>query len=306
MTVGSPGMTGEQLEITRGPASAVVTTVGAGLRAFEVGGAPYVESYDGQPPMGAGAVLVPWPNRVAAATWSLNGQSHQLEVTEAARGNAIHGLVRRREWTVVARDDASVTLRIDVAAAPGWPFPFRTSISYTLTEDGLEIAHTVENLGEADMPFGVGTHPYPRPSATDVDDCVLTLAARTVLPVDLDTMIPNGDPLAVTGTEFDFSGGRALREVELDTAFGGCVPGADGLVRHSVTHDGGGVEVWAEPVFKWVQVYTPAEFPGKGARAVAIEPMTCPPDALNSGVDLLWLSPGESWTGRWGVRPLVG
>ena len=51
-------------------------------------------------------------------------------------------------------------------------------------------------------------------------------------------------------------------------------------------------------------MFTPSEFPGKGARAVAIEPMTCPPDALNSGVDLLWLSADETWTGRWGIRPL--
>ena len=45
--------------------------------------------------------------------------------------------------------------------------------------------------------------------------------------------------------------------------------------------------MWAEPCFGWVQVFTPGEFPGKGARAVAIEPMTCPPDALNSGIDLI-------------------
>ena len=301
-------MTGEQLEITHGPARAVVRTAGAGLRAFEVAGVPYVETYgdkpDDEPPMGAGAVLVPWPNRVAAATWTRDGATHHLEATEAARGNAIHGLVRRAEWTVASRAESAVTLEVTVGDAPGWPFPFRTSISYALGDDGLTITHVVENRGERDMPFGVGTHPYPRPGNVDVDDCVLTLAARTVLPVDLDTMIPNGEPIEVAGTDYDFSEGRPLREVELDTAFGGCKPGDDGFVRHSVRHAGGGVEVWADPAFGWVQVFTPGEFPGKGARAVAIEPMTCPPDALNSGVDLRWLSADESWTGRWGIRPL--
>ncbi|TDV41791.1 aldose 1-epimerase family protein [Actinophytocola oryzae] len=298
-------MTGEQLEISHGPASAVVTIVGAGLRAFEVGGVPYVETYDDEPPMGAGGVLVPWPNRVAGATWSQNGETHTLEATEAVRGNAIHGLVRRAQWSVVSHVDSAVTLEVTVDEAPGWPFPFRTAISYTLTDDGLTIEHTVANRGERPMPFGVGTHPYPRPGNVDVDDCSLTLAARTVLPVDLDTMIPNGSPIEVTGTDYDFGDGRPLRDVELDTAFGGCAPGQDGYVRHSVrSGDGSGVEVWAEPAFGWVQVFTPGEFPGKGARAVAIEPMTCPPDALNSGVDLLWLAPGETWTGRWGISPL--
>jgi aldose 1-epimerase len=37
---------------------------------------------------------------------------------------------------------------------------------------------------------------------------------------------------------------------------------------------------------------------------VAVEPMTCPPDALNSGTDLITLAPGESWTGSWGLRPI--
>jgi aldose 1-epimerase len=297
-------MTGKQLEITRGPASAVVETVGAGLRAFTVGGVPYSETYDGEPPMGSGAVLVPWPNRVAGATWSYAGEEQKLEVTEAVRGNAIHGLVREVTWSVVSQQDSAVTLEVAVDGAPGWPFPFHTTVSYSLSDDGLTIEHTVSNQGEARMPFGVGTHPYPRPGNADVDDCVLTLSAHTVLPVDLDSMIPNGSPIDVAGTDFDFRTGSPLRDVELDTAFGGCEPGPDGLVRHSARSPEGGVEVWAEPVFKWVQVFTPPEYPGKGARAVAIEPMTCPPDALNSGVDLLWLEPGESWTGRWGITPL--
>lgn len=299
-------MTGEQLEIRHGAARAIVTTAGAGLRAFEVAGVPYSETYgaDEAPPFGAGAVLVPWPNRVAAAAWVHDGEVQRLEATEVVRDNAIHGLVRRSPWRVTDRGESSVTLEIDVDGAPGWPFSFSTTISYALDDTGLTVTHTVSNTGTAPMPFGVGTHPFPRPGNTDVDDCELVLAATTVLPVDADTMIPSGPPVDVDATSCDFRTGRALRGVELDTAFGGCEPGADGLVRHAVRHAGGGVEVWAEPVFRWVQVFTPAEFPGKGARAVAIEPMTCPPDALNSGTDLITLPPGETWTGRWGINPV--
>jgi aldose 1-epimerase len=302
--------TGQQVEIENGDARAVVTEVGASLRSFEVGGVPYVESYraDERPPLGAGAVLVPWPNRVGGATWSHAGVRRQLEVTEPARGNAIHGLVRREAWTVAEHGGDTVLLAVEVGELQGWPFPFRTTVRYTLAgEDdgyGLTVSHTVHNTGNEEMPFGVGTHPYPRPGNTDVDDCVLTLAARTVLPVDPETMIPTGKPQSLEGTDLDFRGGRRLRGVELDTAFGDCEPGADGIIRHSVTHAGGGVEVWAQASFGWVQVFTPGEFPGKGARAVAIEPMTCPPDALNSGTDLITVEPGDTWTGRWGVRPL--
>ncbi len=116
-------------------------------------------------------------------------------------------------------------------------------------------------------------------------------------------MVPSGPASPVEGTEFDFRGGRELAGVHLDTPFGGCEPSRDGLVHHSLVADSGGVEVWADPDFRWVQVYTPDSYPDRG-RAVAIEPMTCPPDALNSGVDLIWVAPGESWGARWGIKPL--
>jgi aldose 1-epimerase len=304
--------TGEQLEISTGSgerrARVVVTALGASLRAFEVGGVPYVETFgaDEKPPMGAGAVLVPWPNRVGGATWSHAGVKRQLEVTEPARGNAIHGLTRNETWTVVEDDstDTAITLAVEIGEVQGWPFPFRTTVRYELDGEGLAVTHTVRNAGNEEMPFGVGAHPYPRPGHVGVDDCVLTLSARSVLPVDLETMVPTGKAQSLEGTELDFRAGRPVREVELDTAFGDCEPGADGLVRHSITHDSGGVEVYADPCFGWVQVFTPPEYPGTGARAVAIEPMTCPPDALNTGIDLITVAPGEEWSGRWGIRPL--
>src|ERR1700742_4028691 len=202
--------TGEQLEIASGDQRAVVTEVGASLRAFEVAGVPYVETFgaDDKPPLGAGAVLVPWPNRVGGATWSHAGMRQQLEVTEPVRGNAIHGLVRHEEWTVAERSDEAVTLAVEVGELQGWPFPFRTSVRYALEDGGLTVTHTVHNTGNEEMPFGVGTHPYPRPGEIDVDDCVLTLAAGSVLPVDPETMVPTGKPQSLDGTELDFRTGR--------------------------------------------------------------------------------------------------
>ncbi|WNV82084.1 aldose 1-epimerase family protein [Umezawaea sp. Da 62-37] len=292
------------LEISYGAARAVIARTGAGLRSFEVDGVPYVETYDDEPPMGTGAVLVPWPNRTAGGTWVLDGEKQVLEITEPARGNAIHGLVRHVDWDVVEHTGSLVSLGTTIAAQPGWPVPLNVTISYALDENGLTVAHGVSNVGERSVPFGVGTHPYPRAGLSENDDCTLRLAASTVLPVDAEKMIPTGPPEDVEGTEYDFCAPRSLKGVKLDTAFGGCEPGPDGLVHHEVRGPEQAVELWADPDFKWVQVYTPDAFPGRG-RAVAVEPMTCPPDALNSGVDLIVLAPGESWAGRWGVRPLA-
>ncbi|QUG99986.1 aldose 1-epimerase family protein [Saccharopolyspora erythraea] len=301
--------TGRQFEIAHGAARAVVTEVGAALRAFEVGGVPYSETYgpDEQPPSAAGAVLVPWPNRVADGHWTLDGEPQQLALSEPARHNAIHGLLRHAPWRLVEHAESTVVLHAMVVSQPGWPVPLLTSIGYTLDDDGLTVTHTVENLGARATPFGVGVHPYPRAGHAETDDCVLRLAASSVLPVDPERLLPTRPPRALQGDEIEFRTGRRLAGVLLDTAFGGAAPAPDDpreRIRHTLTDPTGhGVELWADPVFKWVQVYTADDFPGRG-RAVAIEPMTCPPAALNSGEDLLVLQPGETWIASWGLRPL--
>jgi aldose 1-epimerase len=293
--------TGEQFEIASGDTAAVVTEVGAGLRSFTSGGRPYVETFDAgsRPPRGAGAVLVPWPNRTAGGRWTWNGAVQQLALSEPAAGNAIHGLLRHVLYRVGERSADAITLHAVVPPQPGWPVALDTSIRYAVGADGLRVTHTVRNVGTDAVPFGVGAHPYLRAGDTPMDECVLTLAASTSLP--LEGGLPTGPAAPATG-ELDLRGGRPLAGMELDHAFGGCVP-VDGLVRHRLEGGGAGVEMWADPDFGWVQVFTPDDHPGRG-RAVAVEPMTCPPDALNSGEGLLTLVPGEEWSGSWGLRPL--
>jgi aldose 1-epimerase len=293
-------LTGEQFEIAADDVHATITEVGAGLRAFAVGDRPYLETFppDRRPPLGAGTVLVPWPNRTAAGRWTWQGQAQQLTLSEPATGNAIHGLLRHTYYRVQEHSTESITLQATVAAQPGWPVPLATEVRYAVGPDGLTVTHTVRNVGAEPVPFGVGAHPYLRAGASDTDDCVLTLAAGSLLP--LRGGLPTGPPRP--DAELDFRTGRPLRGLELDHAFGDCAP-TDGLVRHRLTGPDGGVELWADPDFGWVQVFTPGEFPGRG-RAVAVEPMTCPPDALNSGLGLLTVAPDESWSGSWGLRPL--
>ncbi|GAA2969550.1 aldose 1-epimerase family protein [Actinokineospora diospyrosa] len=290
-----------EIQISSGATTAAITTTGATLRAFEVDDVPYLETFPAgeAAPMGSGAILVPWPNRVAGAKWSHGGATLDLEVTEPARGNASHGLVRRETWEVVEHADASATLAVTIDERPGWPFPFRATMTYAVGAEGLTVTHGVTNLGTEPMPFGVGAHPYPRPGRAEVDDCVLTLAATTHLPLDPERMVPSGPATPIARFA------RLVREVTLDDAFGGCQPGDDGRVHHTLRGPGGGVDLWADPVFRWVQVYTPDSFPGHDGGAVAVEPMTCPPDALNSGVDLITAGPGEHWSASWGITPMA-
>ena len=295
--------TGQQFEIASGGVGAVVTEVGAGLRSFTVGGVPYVETHEAgrRPPRGSGSLLAPWPNRVAGGRWTWEGTPQQLALTEPAAGNAIHGLLRHVLWEA-EHEAESVRLTAVAPPQPGWPEPVRVAVRYTVGYEGLTVTTVATNLGEWPVPFGLGFHPYLRAGDAETDDSTLRLAATTELP--LEAQLPAGLARPLAGAD-PLRDGRPLRGVSLDSAFGGCEPDpVDGRVRHTLTApDGSGVALWADPDFRWVQVFTPEDFPGRG-RAVAVEPMTCPPDALNSGTDLIVLEPGKAWTGSWGLTPI--
>jgi aldose 1-epimerase len=296
---------GEQLEIVGGDARAVVNQVGACVRVLEVDDRPYTETYsaDVAPPLGCGAVLVPWPNRVAGGRWEWNGEPQQLALTEPERGNAIHGLVRSVAWERVDQTPSSVTLGVGIDVQPGWPVTLHTTVRYALGDDGLQVTHTVTNIGRTAVPFGVGAHPYPRAGTAPTDECTLRLSAASVLPLDTARMVPAGDPVTVEGTDFDFRVPRSLRGIDLDTPFTACTP-VEGETTHELIGPDAGVQLWTEPAFGWVQVFTANGFPARG-RAVAIEPMTCPPNALQTGVDLITLDAGDTWSASWGIRPLT-
>ena len=294
--------TGEQFELTRGSARAVVTEIGAGLRAFEVGGVAYVDSYAAEdaPPKGAGQVLLPWPNRTKDGRWTHDGEPQQLEITEDKRGNAIHGLVRHKEWRLLEHAESSIAFELDIDGEPGWPVPLHTRITYDLAPRELTVTHEIRNAGEAAIGVGVGAHPYFRIGDAATDELTLTLPAGRVRPFT-EAQIPAGEERDVDGTDYDFRAGRPLAGADLDTAFGDLAVGGDGRYHHELRHGDTVLDVWAGPDFRWVQVFTPAELTGRG-RAVAIEPMTCPADALNSGTDLIELAPGACWSGSWGIR----
>lgn len=246
-------------------------------------------------------MLVPWPNRVAGARYRWRGQDHDLEVTEPARGHSIHGFLRHRPWSVTARADDAVTLAAAVDPSWGWPGPLHVATTYALDPGGLTVTHALTNTGEVDVPAGLGTHPYLRAGDTDPADGTLTLAADRVVEVD-EALVPTG--VRPVAPEEDLRAGRRVGDLALDTCFG-AAPGPDGVLGVLTAPDGRATALWADPAVRWVQVFTPDDLGGRG-RAVAVEPMTCPPDALNSGTDLHVLAPGETWTVWWGIRSRDG
>jgi aldose 1-epimerase len=300
--------TGEQHVLETSTASgelrATITGVAAAIRTLSIDGVDLVPSYgeDQTPPFGAGIVLVPWPNRIRDGRWSHDGVDHQLAITEPKYHNAIHGLLRWTEYREVERTRDSITLAATVYPQLGYPYLLATAVRYELVADGLKVTHYLENQGGAPAPVAVGTHPFVKIGGVRTDDLTLRLDAASHIEVD-DRLLPTGE-VPVDGSVWDFREGRRVGDVSLDDAFGELSTDDDGCVEHTLTApDGRTVSVWADDEFGFVQVYTTREFPGEGGDvAIAVEPMTAPAEAFNSGRGLRWLDPGEEWHGSWGIR----
>jgi galactose mutarotase-like enzyme len=298
--------TGDQWVIGHGHQRAVITEVGATLRSFTVEDRPVVEGFGPTEWShgGRGQVLAPWPNRLGDGTYSFEGVEAQVPLNEPDRATAIHGLVRWLPWRMVGRAQNRVSMACELRPSPAYPFALRLTLEYRLGRDGLVVATDAENFGDADLPFGLGFHPYLTVGTPTVDQVRLTVPAERRLLSD-----PRGLPTAVLpvgGTEFDFSQGRLIGVTVLDTAFTGLRRDAGGRARVELDHpDGaGGATVWADDRFGYFMIFSGDTLePGSRRTALAVEPMTCPPDALRSGTDLAVLRPGSRWTGSWGITP---
>ncbi|OZD71360.1 aldose epimerase [Rhodococcus sp. 05-340-1] len=305
----APMADAQTYSLTSGKYRADIAAVGAGLRVLEYDGAPLTETWEAgsKPPLSAGLVLAPWPNRTADGTFTFEGVEHRLEITEPSRGNASHGFVRRVAWTLVEHTDSRVEQSVDIGTHEGWPFSVTVTVVHELSADGLTVTASAKNTGDSPAPYGMGFHTFVRVGDAPLDECTLELSAGTRLPLDPVRNLPVGNSVPTADTEYDFRQPRTLQGVQLDTPFSASLPEADGRANHVLRGpDGTATVLWTDSSFGWVQVFTadPANdqaYPGRG-RALAIEPMTCPPDALNSEIDLIVLDPGQSWSGTWGMR----
>jgi aldose 1-epimerase len=294
--------TGEQFEIAFGDQRAVVVEVGGGLRTYSVGKRAVLDGYDVAeiPPSGRGQVLMPWPNRIADGRYEFRGRELQLSIDEPARNCAIHGLVRWSAWEVAEREAHRVLVRHALHPRPGYPFALELAIEYALSPDGLSVSTTATNVGVDPCPFGAGFHPYLFTGKPRVDTAVLRLPARRVLDVD-ETGVPVGSS-AVEGSEFDFLVGREIGRTKLDHCFTDLERDADGLARVTLgSPEPGTTTLWANEAYPYLMLYTGDDRPDVDRRSIAVEPMTCPPEAFRSGEGVNVLDPGEFVTAVWGL-----
>ena len=302
---GSP--TGSQYELTYGDQRAVVVEMGAGLRSYRKGAAGIVDGYRRDEPCSGsrGQLLLPWPNRIAGGRYGFEGRAFQLPVNEARTGSAIHGLTREMPWRAVDVSPERVSLALDLEPSHGYPFALGLSVTYALSSGGLTVRVTAVSRGDGPIPYGAGAHPYVHVTGEgSIDDALLTIPAGATLEADA-RGIPTGIEVPVDGTAFDFRSPRPVGATVLDTAFTDFRPDEDGVTRISLSARDAGhqVVVWMDGTQPYAMIYSGDTLAEADRRrhGLAIEPMTCAPDAFNSGAGLVVLQPGESHTSTWGI-----
>lgn len=297
---------GEQFEIRHGSQRATIVEVGGGVREYVAGDRHVLQPYavDAVCDGAHGAPLIPWPNRVADGRYTWDGRERQLELTEPEKQNAIHGLLRWRNWSLVDRAEDRVRIGSRLHPTDRWPFPLDVSVEYRLGDDGLTAETRARNIGEEPCPYACGQHPYLCPGRdVEVDACTLELRAATRIDTDSERQLPTGTE-AVEGTEYDFRSSRQIGSLAVDYAFTDLERDADGRawVRLGCP-DGHTIELWTDDAYPITQIYTADTLaPERRRGGLGAEPMSAPPNALATGELIVRLEPGEEHVARWGVR----
>ena len=282
----------------------VIAQEGAAIRRLCVDGIDITVGLDDRAPVPffSGAVLVPWTNRVRDGRWVHDGRVHQLDINDPCHDSALHGLLSDTPHRVVTRSACSVTLAAPVVPQRGYPFHLGTEVCYQLVPDGMTVTHTVVNLGSDRAPVAIGAHPFL--AIGDVPTEALTLTVNGSHHIDVDDRLTPTGITAVDGTEWDLRGGRRVADLELDDAWSAPTTADEGSVHTLRSPDGRTVSLWADESFGFVHVFVTREFPCAETfvTAVALEPMTAPANAFNTGVGLRWLAPDETLAVSWGIR----
>lgn len=296
---------GDQFRIESAGYEAVVTQGGAALRALTSAGRPLVDGFpeDAMSNGGRGQLLMPWPNRIRDGRYTVAGTTYQLALTEPKRANASHGLVRWAAWRVVEHRTDGVRLGHRLMAQTGYPWTLDLEVRYAVGPDGLIVTQSATNRAGTAAPYASGAHPYLVAGPGPVDGWTFHCPAATRLLTDPERLLPVGRE-GVAGTEVDFSSPRPLGGTVLDHAFTDLDRDEAGRAVVTVRGaDGAGAELWVDDRHRWLQLYTGDDSPTPRV-SIAVEPMTAPPDAFNSGEDLVMLEPGETFRATWGIRSL--
>ena len=246
-----------------------------------------------------GSKLFPFPNRVNAGTYVFASEEYQLPINFPSEGHAIHGLLLESPFKVkdvlLSEEEGQVTLEnLYDNEHPGYPFKFRLEVEYALSKKGFACTTRVANIDQLPIPVGDGWHPYFR-IGDRINDLYLCIPTKEEVEVN-ESMIPNGRSKSFN----DFCEFKKIGEREFDTCFKLAEGAEISTVQLWDQEEDIRLNIWMESGrdnYQYVQVYTP---PARDC--IAIEPMTCMPDAFNNQKGLIVIPPGGLKSFQWGIN----
>lgn len=311
-------LSGTQYTVQAGAYEATVASVGASLRTLRFAGRDLVVPFgaDELRPTYRGTTLAPWPNRVVDGRYDFRGASLQLPLTEPLRWHALHGLASWLDFEVTRSEVDRVDLAATIEPQAGYPWRIAVETTYAVDDRGLTQVIRATNASHEAAPWGTGPHPYLVAGAGPLDEWVLELPAAQVLEVTEPRLVPTAlEAVDARDPErFDFRTPRPIGAVEIDHAYTDLTRSDDGIAMVRVTEASGqGAAIAWDSACAWVQIHT-ADLPGgpgqAGHRAgLAVEPMTCAPDAFNDDAyehhtGLAVLEPGASARASWTISAI--
>ncbi|HKD38313.1 MAG TPA: aldose 1-epimerase, partial [Pirellulales bacterium] len=182
-----------------------------------------------------GAILVPFANRIRgklegdAIETNINGKPDRLVANwkgknPGAERHAMHGLILASPMDATL-GPGTVTATLDAGDFQGhWPSKTNLTIAATLRPDSFGFTVTAKNMGNEDLPIGIGWHPYfAFPSGQRSQAIVKIPARERALVNNYDDVFPTGE-LVPVGDFFD----KPLGDRFMDDCFVGLERAADG------------------------------------------------------------------------------
>jgi len=233
--------------------------------------------------------LVPLGNRVKDNRFSFGGKDYSFEPNTDWDPHYLHGEGWQSAWSVISQASNAVELAFSHRGG-GTPYVYDATQSFSLSDAGLEMRLTVENKGDAALPFGIGWHPYfPMTPAT-----TLFAPARKFW-TEVEGWLP-GEATAIPG-DFDFSSPAPLPNRWVNNGF----EGWSGKALISWPERGTQLRLTADPLLKhaFVFVSDSAFDPAFKRGYFCFEPMSHLANGHNlPGLgDLTVLEPGAQLTG---------
>ena len=278
-----------KIQIGQGELTATVNSLGSSLTSLAENNFNLIEP-ETPAQLYPGSVLAPWPNRIRDGRYEYNDLTYQLPLNEPQKGNALHGLVAYEQWEVIYNSETEVQLQYLLDKPDIYPGKLSLNSFFKIENNQLQVKITARNIGRKSAPYGISIHTYLVAGGIVKNNRLnLKIPADKYLAVDEIRLLPMG-LRDVVSTRFDFQNGKEISDLFIDHAFKFSKNQPRQVELLNPQGDGAVIEF--DDQSNWIQVHTADRDGGEKSRvAVAVEPMSCPPDAFNSQVDLIELAP---------------